>query len=109
MDILFSSYLARKRRLLSFSDFRKIYNLINNFSLPLYYDLFCADKLWKSLYERTQHRDGCQHFPVPIAIGKNIFLNDITFTELKILCEDIILIVLQNTSFYFIKMLWKQC
>jgi 3-dehydroquinate synthase len=89
MDILFSSYLSYKRGLSSIHDFKRIYNLIESFSLPIYYNFFCANKLWKSLMERTLHRDGNQYFPVPCGIGKHVFLNDVTPKELKKLCNEI--------------------
>lgn len=87
MDVLFSSYLSYKRKLISSGDLQRIIKLINAFNLPIHNDLFRADLLWKSLQERVYHRDGFQRAPVPIGIGMATFLNDITYEEISSVCE----------------------
>ncbi|MBU2712002.1 sedoheptulose 7-phosphate cyclase, partial [Zooshikella harenae] len=87
MDILFSCLLSNHRKLMSDEDLNRVINLINACKLPIYYDLYDANLLWKSLQERVCHRNGLQRVPIPVGIGESVFLNDITYDELKSLCQ----------------------
>lgn len=87
MDVLFSTYLAWGRGLVTKEEFFAVYDLMQLFSLPIKYALFNPDLLWKSLCERVLHRDGYQHIPVPNSIGQCQFLNDVTYDELVSICH----------------------
>jgi 3-dehydroquinate synthase len=83
-DCLLTSKISYIRKLLSEKDFLKIYNLYNkfdfNFENEIYQDI---NLLWASFLELTKHRGGSQNLPVPTAVGKYTFLQDLKFEELE--------------------------
>ena len=83
MDVFFSSFLSYGRKLLSFSDLKRITQLIYAFNLSIKTELFNPQTMWASIKEKMCHRDGEQKVPIPSSIGKSVFLNDITTEELS--------------------------
>lgn len=87
IDIAFSVILARIHSILSYEDENRILDLIRELKLPYYHKDINPDLLWKSLIERMHHRDGLQRVPLPCAIGKYVFVNDIKYDEIVTACN----------------------
>lgn len=83
IDIVISAILARARNLLSKKELNRIFDLITKLGIVLNDDLVNPDLLWKTLEERTYHRNGLQRVPLPDGLGKCIFVNDIKFEEIQ--------------------------
>lgn len=83
-DCLLTSMISRQRRLLNTDEFNQIFDLYQQYDFDFANPLFGNNELlWASLLEFTKHRGGSQNLPVPIAIGKYDFLQDITFEEIE--------------------------
>jgi 3-dehydroquinate synthetase len=83
LDIAFSISIAHKRGLLTGAEIERILHLIDQLGLPLDHRGIDARRLWKSLEERTYHRNGLQRVPLPAGIGECIFVNDIAKDEIQ--------------------------
>lgn len=87
IDIVISAILARARNLLSKNELNRIFDLIAKLGIVLNDDLVNPDLLWKTLEERTYHRNGLQRVPLPDGLGKCIFINDVKFEEIQSACK----------------------
>nr|WP_204617383.1 sedoheptulose 7-phosphate cyclase [Desulforadius tongensis] len=87
IDVAFSVVLANIHSLLSRSEQERVLDLIRKLGLPYYHQSLKPELLWESLIERTHHRDGLQRVPLPPAIGKCIFVNDIKYEEIVQACN----------------------
>lgn len=87
IDIVISALLARARNLLSKKELNRIFDLIVKLGIVLNDDLVNPDLLWKTLEERTYHRNGLQRVPLPDGLGKCIFINDVKFEEIQSACK----------------------
>lgn len=82
IDMAFSIVLSYKKGILKKESMNRIFNLMINLGLPLTHHIVSPALLWKSLIERTYHRDGLQRVPLSSDIGKAIFINDITYEDI---------------------------
>lgn len=84
IDIVLSVFLANVRGMLSGGDLDRMLALIESFSyrFPSVEGVTSA-VLWRSVQERACHRNGLQRIPLPTAIGRYAFVNDVTFHELS--------------------------
>ena len=87
IDIVISAILARARNLLSKQELNRIFDLITKLGIVLNDGLVNPDLLWKTLEERTYHRNGLQRVPLPDGIGNCIFVNDVKFKEIQSACR----------------------
>ncbi|HSM70099.1 MAG TPA: sedoheptulose 7-phosphate cyclase [Anaerolineales bacterium] len=87
IDILISSILAHERNLLSTNELNRLFDLVARFGIVLNVELVTPDLLWKTLKERTYHRNGMQRVPLPQGLGNCTFANDIKFEELRSACK----------------------
>lgn len=87
IDILISSLLASARDLLSEKDLDRIFKLVSKFGIVLNDELATPELLWKTLEERTYHRNGLQRVPLPQGLGGCTFANDIKFEEIQSACK----------------------
>lgn len=87
IDCILSSILAFNRKLLSQNELDRIFNLVLHLTLIANCEALQPDLLWKSLVDKTHHRDGVQRIPLPSSIGKHVFVNDITFEEINTACH----------------------
>jgi 3-dehydroquinate synthase len=87
IDIAISAILARARNLLSKEELKRIFDLIAKLGIVLNDNLVNPDLLWKTLEERTYHRNGLQRVPLPDGLGNCIFVNDIKFEEIQSACK----------------------
>ena len=83
LDIAVSVLIARSRGLLSAQETGRIFDLIAALGIGLNSDILDPCLLWKSLEERTYHRNGLQRVPMPEGIGNCIFINDIRPDEIQ--------------------------
>jgi 2-epi-5-epi-valiolone synthase len=85
LDVLFSSCLSHNRGLLNGFDLARIFNTANRMKLLTSHPLF-EDPLilLEALNDTIHHRNGNQNLPIPVAIGQGIFINDVTFQEIKL-------------------------
>lgn len=86
IDVAFSVVLANIHSYLSYSEQKRVLDLIKKLGLPYYHKSLKPELLWESLIERTHHRDGFQRVPLPLTIGKCIFVNDIKYEEIVQAC-----------------------
>lgn len=87
IDVVFSTILANVRSLISDAATKRVINLVMKLDLPYYHEALNPNLLWEGLVERTHHRDGFQRAPLPVAIGKSVFVNDISQEEINIAYE----------------------
>ncbi|MDP1779762.1 MAG: sedoheptulose 7-phosphate cyclase [Anaerolineales bacterium] len=89
IDMVISAILAASRDLLSKQELNRIFDLIAKLGVVLIDDLVNPDLLWKTLNERTYHRNGLQRVPLPDGLGKCVFVNDIKFKEIQSACKNL--------------------
>jgi 3-dehydroquinate synthase len=84
LDVIFSSILSYNRNYLNLNDVKRIIDTAKNMNLPTYHVSFTDPLLlFESLQDTTKHRNGNQNLPIPIEIGKYIFINDVTYEEIS--------------------------
>jgi 3-dehydroquinate synthase len=89
LDVLVSSLIACGRNLLTWEEMWRIFQLVDVIGINFYASILDPGLLLASLMERTYHRNGFQHVPVPQGIGNCIFLNDITAPEIELAVKTI--------------------
>ena len=89
IDMAISSILAESRGLLSKEELNRIFELIAKLGIPLNEHLVDPNLLWKTLEERTYHRNGFQRAPLPAGLGQCTFVNDIKFEEVQSACRNL--------------------
>lgn len=84
IDVIFSSVISNLRGYLPSSDLIRIARVARSMSLPTDHELFREPLVMlEALNDTVKHRNGDQNLPIPIGIGKSMFLNDVTFGEIK--------------------------
>jgi 3-dehydroquinate synthase len=83
IDAGFSVMLAQQRMMLSWAAADRILSSIVRLGLPVTHPFLHPDLLWKSLQERMLHRDRLQRVPLTVAIGRAVFVNDISIAEVS--------------------------
>lgn len=83
LDILVCALIARARSLLSDAETGRIFRLTDMLGISVDPSLLEPGRLWRSLAERTYHRNGLQRTPMPRGIGDCVFLNDIRADEIE--------------------------
>ena len=83
IDMAFSVTLAWKRGLIDIEERNRILGLMSRVGLTLDHELFDLDLVWKATKSIMLTRDGYQRAAMPNPIGECIFVNDLTYEELK--------------------------
>ncbi len=83
LDIAVSILIARTRNLLSDEETGRIFHLITKLGIMLDTTILDPRLLWRSLQERTDHRNGLQRVPLPHGIGICVFVNDVDAYEIE--------------------------
>jgi 3-dehydroquinate synthase len=84
LDVIFSSIISYERGLLPWTDLERIINVTRTVGLPVYHTSFTNDLLLiESLQDTIKHRNGSQNLPIPLAIGRSVFVNDVTGEEIQ--------------------------
>lgn len=84
LDVLLSCVISHRRGLLSQSDLLRVVATTRKMSLPTFHPLFTDPLLLlEALKDTMKHRNGAQNLPIPCSIGKSVFVNDLSFDEIK--------------------------
>ncbi len=89
IDVAFSTVLASGRGILSGLEKDRILRIMDRLALPTFHQSIEPDLLWEGLKERTAHRDGLQRVPLPRRIGKCVFINDVSYDDIKKACTEL--------------------
>ncbi len=89
IDVGFSTVLAHQRNLITTEEKDRVFSLMKKLELPYRHPSLKPDLLWKSVVERTYHRDGYQRIPLPASLGKCTFIDDLSKNELEQACMSI--------------------
>ena len=85
MDVIFSSVLSFQRGFLQEVELMRIAKTAKNMGLPTDHKLFHEPLIiLEALNDTIKHRNGEQNLPVPNGIGSCIFLNDLSFEDIKV-------------------------
>lgn len=88
LDLLLSSIISSGRGFLRSEEVHRIFRVAAGLGLPTRWPSVDPELLWSSLLERTEHRGGSQHAPIPRRIGGCTFLEDICREEVyRAVCE----------------------
>lgn len=90
LDIAVSVLIARHRGLLGTGEVDRVFALIAALGIVLDTDVLDTDLMWHSLLDRVEHRNGWQRVPLPDGLGRCVFVNDITRSELSSCIESLI-------------------
>lgn len=83
IDVLVSSFIAFKRKLITKNDFTHIYDLIKKIGFSEKYKIPSPEKMFNSLSEIKKHRAGNINLVLPNGIGSCIFTNNCSINEIK--------------------------
>ncbi len=83
LDVIFSSCISNIRNLLPISEIEKIIKVARDVKLDVFHPSFTdSNLLLEALNDTVKHRNGDQNLPIPVEIGKSIFLNDLSYEEI---------------------------
>lgn len=83
LDVLYSCVLSRDRGLLPDGELRRVFGAMRAVGLPTFHEGFAdVDLLEESLADTTRHRNGAQELPIPVAIGRSVFFDNVRRDEL---------------------------
>ncbi len=84
LDVLFSCVISNIRGFLSKEDVFSIMLVAKDMGLPTTHEYFRDPNiLQEALNDTIRHRNGSQNLPIPIEIGRSIFINNLTFDDIK--------------------------
>ena len=88
LDVIFSSLISHYRGMLSKAEVLEIMSTARNMGLPTMHTYFTnPDILMEALNDTIKHRNGSQNLPIPITIGKAMFINDLTYEDIRIVAK----------------------
>ncbi len=94
VEMTLSSFMSYKRGWLSEKDLHRILKLFSEYELSLWNDILLDEKCMNEGFDKIlQKRGGNLAIPVPIAIGKCKYINDLTKSELKEIIQEFKLVV----------------
>ena len=89
VEMTLSSFMSYKRGWLSEKDLHRILKLFSEYELSLWHDILLDEKCMNEGFDKIlQKRGGNLAIPVPIAIGKCKYINDLTKPELKEIIQE---------------------
>jgi len=84
LDVIFSSVLSFHRGMLDEKDVKDVVAAANDMGLPVFHPYFgIPSLLLEALHDTVKHRNGDQNLPIPDKIGSCVFLNDVSYDEIK--------------------------
>lgn len=84
LDVIFSSILSYMRGMLEKSDIESIFRTTQSLNLPTGHTYFYDPNiLMEALNDTVKHRNGDQNLPIPQTIGNYVFINDLSYDEIK--------------------------
>ncbi len=94
VEMTLSSFMSYKRGWLSEKDLHRILKLFSEYELSLWHDILLDEKCMNEGFDKIlQKRGGNLAIPVPIAIGKCKYINDLTKSELREIIQEYKIIV----------------
>jgi 2-epi-5-epi-valiolone synthase len=85
LDVIFSSIISHLRGMLSKNEVFLIMNTANDMGLPTNHTYFNnPDIMMEALNDTIKHRNGSQNLPIPTTIGTSIFINDLTYEDIRV-------------------------
>ena len=94
VEMTLSSFMSYKRGWLSEKDLHRILKLFSEYELSLWHDILLDEKCMNEGFDKIlQKRGGNLAIPVPIAIGRCKYVNDLTKSELKEIIQEYKIIV----------------
>jgi len=89
VEMTLSSFMSFKRGWLSEKDLHRILKLFSEYELSLWHDILLNEKCMNEGFDKIlQKRGGNLAIPVPIAIGKCKYINDLTKLELREIIQE---------------------
>ncbi|MFE0022067.1 sedoheptulose 7-phosphate cyclase [Amycolatopsis sp. NPDC059021] len=82
VDMAFTTALACRRGLVDETQCRRVFAVMAALELPTWNPLLLPEVLVEALTDATKHRDGQQRLPLPVGIGKAVFVNDVDGGEI---------------------------
>jgi len=83
LDILLSCIISSQRGFLNANQVTRIFRTVKRCGLPTYHPMFADPEMLKvALADTVKHRNGDQNLPLPIAIGRSTFINNLTDAEI---------------------------
>lgn len=84
LDVILSSVISYLRGMLSKEDVIDIYTTTRSLGLRTYHPYFEKPNiLLEALNDTVKHRNGDQNLPIPKHIGDSVFINDLSYDEIK--------------------------
>lgn len=83
IDMALATIISYQRKYITEKTLNKTFSVMESMRLPIYHKLCKPTLMYKALKDSTLHRDGEQRFPILVDIGKAIFINNISFNEVK--------------------------
>jgi len=84
LDVIFSSIISYMRGMLKKADIESIFRTTQSLNLPTGHTYFYDPNiLMEALNDTVKHRNGDQNLPIPNAIGSYVFINDLSYDEIK--------------------------
>lgn len=83
VDMAFTTVLARRRDMVSEADCDRVLGVMEDLRLPLFHPVCTPGTLGRALADTVRHRDGRQHLPLPVGIGRACFVDDVTQEEIE--------------------------
>ncbi len=94
VEMNLSTFMSYKRGWLSEKDLHRILKLFSEYELSLWHDILLDEKCMNEGFDKIlQKRGGNLAIPVPIAIGKCKYINDLTKSELGEIIQEYKMIV----------------
>ncbi len=84
LDVQLSCVIAQQRGLMTKGDVARVLHTARAMSLPTIHRLFTEPlHLLEALKDTMKHRNGAQNLPIPKGIGDAVFVNDLSYEEIK--------------------------
>ncbi|HWG98840.1 MAG TPA: sedoheptulose 7-phosphate cyclase [Pilimelia sp.] len=82
VDMALCTAIALHRGMVNTAEADRVFTLLRRANLPIHHEACTAAEAWRALEDSTRHRDGRQHCPLPLGLGRAEFVEDITPREL---------------------------
>jgi len=84
LDVMYSCVISQQRGMMSQADVTRVLKTARQMQLPTCHELFTEPlHLLEALRDTMKHRNGAQNLPIPQSIGDPIFVNDLSYDEIK--------------------------
>ncbi|EME65653.1 sedoheptulose 7-phosphate cyclase [Amycolatopsis decaplanina] len=87
LDMALSTALACRRGLVDEDECARVFAVMSDLELPTWSPLHTPEVLGRALHATVRRRDGQQRLPLPVGIGKALFVNDVSDEELAAAIE----------------------